>query len=80
MGSRGGEGWRRLAATQRDSERWQIVERTGQAVQQLADPEAPHSRTNKPGGTKGGAKQTAQPRAPARGKSLKPLIENTRGG
>ena len=37
---------------------------TGQAVQQLADPVAPHLCIDKLGG---GAKQTAQPRAPARG-------------
>ena len=33
----------------------------------LADPEAPHSHTDKPGGMAGGAKQTSQPRAPAQG-------------
>ena len=44
---RGGDrqrGWRGLAAP----ERWQIVERTGQAVRQLADPSAPHLRIHKP--------------------------------
>ena len=40
-------------ATRLDIERWQIVEQTGQVVRQLADPAAPHSCTNKPGGTAG---------------------------
>ena len=43
-----------LAATQlADPERWRIVERTGQAVQQLADRAAPHSHIDILGGIAG---------------------------
>ena len=35
----------------RDRERWWIVEKMGQAVRQLADSMAPHSRIDKLGGT-----------------------------
>ena len=53
----------------------------GQTVRQLADPLAPHSCIDKPGGMEGGGKQTSQPRAPAWGnKASKPLIKNTHGG
>ena len=52
-GRRGGDGQlgqRGLAARRRleDPERWQIVERTGQEVRQLADPTAPHSCIDNP--------------------------------
>ena len=45
-GRDGQPGQRRLP----DPEKWQIVEWMGQAVQLLADPTAPHSRTDKPVG------------------------------
>ena len=62
---RGGDGQlgqRGLLPTQPDPETW----RTGQAVRLLADPAAPHSHIDKPGGTKG-ERNRLQPRAPARG-------------
>ena len=40
---------------------WWIMERTGQAVQQLADPAAPHSRIDKLGGTVGGQSRLHNP-------------------
>ena len=52
MGSWGGEDLRRgLVAKQQmvDPARWWIVEQTGQAVRQLADPATPHSCIDKPG-------------------------------
>ena len=52
-GAETGSGGGGLAATRLDPERWRIVEPTGQAVRQLADPVPPHSRIDKPGGTAG---------------------------
>ena len=53
---RGGDGQpgrRGLPARWLDAETGQIVEQTGQAVQQLADPVASHSHIDKLGGTAG---------------------------
>ena len=71
---RGGDGqlkWRGLAATRRlvNPEMWRTVERLGQAVQQLADPTrwwladpvAPHSPIDKPGGTAGERNRSCNP-------------------
>ena len=55
-----------LMAKQLDPETWWIVEWTGQAVQQLADPAAPHSHIDKPGGEVV-MRNRLQPRAPAQG-------------
>ena len=46
MGSWGGED----SPCQAGPRNWKIIELTGQAAQPLADPEAPHSLIDKPGG------------------------------
>ena len=60
-----GPGVERTAWLWRDRD-WRSVGRTAQAVGALADPAAPHLRTDKLEERRG-VKQTAQPRAPARG-------------
>ena len=40
---------------------WRIVGGTGQAVRMLADPEAPHSHIDKPGGTAGERNRPCNP-------------------
>ena len=52
----------------------------GQAVRQLADPEAPHSHTDKPGRTEGEQNRGSTQGSSAGKESLKPLIENTSEG
>ena len=66
-GRRGGDGqpgrrelWQ-YGGWQTDSERWQIVEQMGQAVQQLADPAAPHWCIDKLGGTAGEQNRLCNP-------------------
>ena len=59
---------------------WRIVGGTGQAVQMLADPEAPHSHIDKLGQTVGSKADHVTQGSSAGKQSLKPLIENTCGG
>ena len=54
-GGDGQPGQRGPVAMWPDPERWRIVEQTGQAVRPLADPVAPHSHIDRPGGTVGEA-------------------------
>ena len=60
-----------------DPERWWIVGLMGQAVRPLADPTAPHSHIDKPGGE---LKRLRNPGLQLGEISLKLLIENTHGG
>ena len=63
-GRRGGDGQpgqTELAAMRLDPEMWWIVEQIGQSVRPLADPVAPHSCIDKPGGT---AEEQNRPRNP----------------
>ena len=66
MGSRGGG----LAAMQPDPEMWWIVEGMGQAVRPLADPVAPHSCIDKPGGRAGERNRPHNPGLQLRGIKL----------
>ena len=71
-----GAGWSRLQLAGKE----QLAD---PSRQWLVDTVVPHSCTDKPGGTKGernkgGAKQTTQPRVPARGnKASKPVTEKS---
>ena len=63
-GRRGGDGqpgWRDSWQRGGGPREWRTVERTGQAVRLLADPTAPHSRTDKRGGTVGERSRPCNP-------------------